>query len=532
MSGTDVEVMDALQAPRVMVPSMNGASLLLSDSAVLAPLRLTRDEYHRIAHASGGWSAAATAMILVALVESPWGRASTGVVPWWIAAISTAWVIASPLGTHRLSSYEAFSAADSNQRDREIYATVIYTSAFGAVSRFDAAPTYAFLFAAVINLGWMFVHRRPVTLVVVALCPLALRWVAVADASTTSLLVALGCGVGTVLGTIAWGRRCERDHPLRVAAELERARVADERDATQHLRAAMALHDGISGAVLVLENKLASVTDYAEAQGAVRTILGRVRAVTEGHSAHRLDALATELPLVASWVGARCHVMLGPEESALSDGERRDLSSLAWEASMNALRAGVEQVDVTIDVSRDRVGLTCTGLGGGQHSGRAGTGRGLRYAASRALARGGDARLEAKGMFVATWPRRRAPTDDRWVLPVTVVGIAAGAIALAAFGGHLSSLWLAALGAAAAAAAFHGQILASAATRSELDALEVEALALGEQRTLGAALGHLAPGATALAHADESASLSDARAGARRLAEGVGHALRAIEAAG
>ncbi|MFO0686035.1 MAG: hypothetical protein U0234_28500 [Sandaracinus sp.] len=490
---------------------------------------LTDDEYRRIASQASAIGSGIVGVALALAVESSWGRSSTGATPGWVAGVTMAWLVASIGYTSFFSTHARFAAPVSSERDLEIYATVIYCSVFGATSSYAFSPAYAFLLAATINLGWLFAHRRPLTLAIVALIPVAMRGLAVPEASLASYAYALGAGVLVVIGALLWGRRCDADHAIRLALEAEAARLEAQREAGAGMRAAMSLHDGLSGAVLVLQAHLVEASAYEAARPAVRAMVGRVRALVEGALGHPIEVLETELPRVTRWLDARCTLHVDASVRALGLGERRDLGELAWESAMNALRRGRTEIRITLDAREAFVELRCEGRGQRAESGARGGGRGLRYAAARVLGRGGTTSLAADGTFTARWPRNARPSSNTWMVPTAFTAIFATAMLIGEASGHRSALWLGGFGALGAAGAYAGMASSGRSARAELDRLRAESLALAEREVMRGVRSLLIPASDALALADDDGSLQAAREAALELGRAVTAALELLE---
>lgn len=495
-------------------------------------LWLTQEEYERIAAPDAARMAAVVGIVLAVAVESPWGRASTGVAPGWIAAITAVWLLLSVYGTSMRSSWARFAAPVSSSRDVETHVTMLYCVCFGATSSFDASPGYALVAAAVANLGSLRAYRQPVTMGIVALTPLALRLVAVPGASDRSLAIAAAVGVATVIGIVVWGRRVERDHAVRVGLVHELQRMTELRAFAEHRHAAMSLHDGLSGAVLVLEARLAGAASYAAIADVVSATLAIVRGMIVGRTLADLDGLAQELKDGGPRFGVEAEIEVAPSAHELPRDEQRDLSELGWEAAMNALRAGARRLALTVTADADAVTLTCIGSpvipGGTAPSGR----RGLRNAQWRAGSRGGEVSLDVvAGRFVARWPRRVRALDDRWIAPATFAVIALGGVGFAAISGEWLALWLTAYGALGASAALAAMSSNARSARERLQGLALEERTLSERERIVSVLNVLVGPTHALEQADARGSLESARAAARELASSVSEAIRRLEAA-
>lgn len=492
-----------------------------------APLR---EEHAILASKKGAALAIPVAVVLALVVESPWGLRTTGVVPGAVYVATLAFVL-EVVAVSFLVSYERY-VASAPVRALDALVTVAYCCVFGAASTLDVSPGYAFALPVAVNHAIMLVHRRPWLLVTSGLVPLAMRVLVVPDPSTESLVAALVVGALTSASTLLLGLRHEREHALRLAFEEAAAHVAERRRSIRGLLAAMSLHDGLSGAVLVLEAKLAEAARYEDVRAAVRGIVDRSRALAAGTGPRTLDALRDELPTVAAWLGHRCDVTVDPAADALPAAERRDVAELAWEAAMNAVRRR-RDAHVVLRVSIDEdVRITCrVGAEGDEAPAPAGTGRGLRYASMRAMRRGGDAGLEPDGTFVARWPRSPSPPlAGRALALASLVGIAGPAVLVAELTQERAAIWLGVAGALGASSAYAAMGDDAAALRARLDALDAESLALDEQASRSTVRALLDDAALGLLAADAAADIDAARRAARALAEAVGRALEALEA--
>lgn len=398
-------------------------------------MQLTRSEHAQVFNRAALVPSAIAATLVVGLVCSPWGERTTGCRHVWILAISAVWLACEALFTLGVS-YERYIASRA-LRTFEALRAIAFCSVFGAASVSPASPAYVLALVASSSGGLLLLHRNPVVVVAAFVMPVLIRALAIGD----GLLVAAGVGVMCGATLLLTGRQHERDHLLREAFDEESRRLAARRDAAGGLAAAMALHDGLSGAVLVLQTRLATVT---ELDGTLLARFAqRARSVLSAGADRGVEALDELLR-------HGCRLEIAVAAAQLPIDEQRDIADIGWETAMNASRAGGRDIIVTVEVTDEIVRVRCDAQNVSEA--RSGGGRGLRYAQLRTAWRGGAIRFtkDTTSHFEAYWPRRTKPprTTTRFELFETGLILVGGGL-LALVTSNYGPLWLVLLAGAA-----------------------------------------------------------------------------------
>lgn len=475
-----------------------------------ASLVVSRGEHARAFNRSTFWPAVIAAAGVAALVCTPWGQRTTGVAPAFVIAVTVLWIASDAFYTFAVS-YDTF-VAKPWLRTIESLRTIAFCSVFGASSSFEASPAYALALVAGSGNGLMLQHRNPVVLVAMVVAPVMIRAAAVGS----GLAVAAVVGCVSLVMSILIGREHERGHLLREAFEEESRRLEERRAEVRGLALAMALHDNLSGALLVLQTELSTAASL-DAQSVARFVARARALVRDGGS--RTVRLLDELREHG------CAVSVDAAAYELPRDEQRDVTDIAWETAMNAKRASAQNITLTVTVDSLEVSVRCDTRGG--HSSVAGGGRGLRYAKLRAVWRGGDSHLATGEVtrFEAHWPRRAAPPKGsaRFGLSNLALMVVGGA-GLGLIDNHHAALWLPALAAVAELGMSVVSVRAMRKAEHDYRQLDAERELFDAQHA--AIADRLAQATTIVAAAHD---LRSARAGLDVFADALSRAMRELE---
>ena len=300
-----------------------------------------------------------------------------------------------------------------------LLSSVAYGASFGASSSLAASPTYAMGLVTASACGVFLPARSRALIAGFALTPLALRLCFAASPTASSCLVALVMGLlGAAIAT---------QTSRRLADEARLAEVVGpppDPESTVRLALLTAVHDHLSGLLLVARTRAATASSVEEVRHLTAQIVARGSELVGGGGRADLGRLARDLDEVAKTLGCRVTLAIEGPAGELPHDDRRQLVELATESTLNALRAGREQaVDLRISVDGREVSFYARSAA--SESPRGGGGRGLRYARLRAALRGGVTDIDQSHGFVlhTRWPRTHA--IQRRGFPTAAVTIAA-----------------------------------------------------------------------------------------------------------
>ncbi len=244
--------------------------------------------------------------------------------------------------------------------------------------------------------------------------------------------LAIGVMSGVVAATSLYlcatlhARRARRAR-ARLAHELE---LADRKEQLAQLATAMALHDGLSGLLLVARTRVADASRLEDVLPIVKRLVDnadRILGDTKPTTIEDFERTVAELcVLFAADVTLRVDgaVSLLPPELVAS------LFDVAHEGAVNALKSGSPKVAIRLAAAGGDVRIEIVSSPGSALQPSPGRGRGLRYAFLRSTLRRGTAGLEttAEGTRLwATWPIRETRLRELAVVAVPFV-LMAGAL--------------------------------------------------------------------------------------------------------
>lgn len=269
-------------------------------------------------------------------------------------------------------------------------------SAFGAAAHAPLSP----MWSLVLLFGLIWGHAVPHDPVVVALIvvvPLSIR-VLWAPAGSVDVDASMGVIGVSLLAVALYGsssRAARRIRSDRRRAEAERAILHAAREETASLRAAMSLHDGLSGALYVARRR-ARTSSPEEAASIARGCIARMREVMEdiqrgGLGRDARSTVALERALTSAREIGRVHKVgaMPPVE------QHADLAFIVTELAANARRHGGGEL--LVELRHERRGTVLRARSSFVPGARVGNGRGLRNVRLRAEGHGGTMGIAQTG---------------------------------------------------------------------------------------------------------------------------------------
>jgi len=291
-------------------------------------------------------------------------------------------------------------------------------------------PTWALGAFAGFVLAQTGAEKHPKLVAATALVPIAEIVLVHGVRDLERLAVGVMAGVLASISLYACGtlhsRRARRAE-ARLAHEVE---LTERKEQLAQLATAMALHDGLSGLLLVARTRVADASRLEDVLPIVKRLVDnadRILGDTKPTTIEDFERTVAELcVLFAADVTLRVDgaVSLLPPELVAS------LFDVAHEGAVNALKSGSPKVAIRLAAAGGDVRIEIVSSPGSALQPSPGRGRGLRYAFLRSTLRRGTAGLEttAEGTRLwATWPIRETRLRELAVVAVPFV-LMAGAL--------------------------------------------------------------------------------------------------------
>ncbi|MFO0639936.1 MAG: hypothetical protein U0183_12040 [Polyangiaceae bacterium] len=289
-------------------------------------------------------------------------------------------------------------------------------------------PTWVFGVFAGFVLAQTGAHRHPMLVASTALVP-AVEVVLVHGWEAERLAIALVAGALASVSLFGCGalhaRKVRRDE-ARLAHDGE---LAERKEQVAQLATAMALHDGLSGLMLVARTRVADATRVEEALPIVKRLLENAERVLGNTKPTTIDDFAQTVEELRALFEADVTLRVDGAVPLLSRELVASLLDVAHEGAVNALKAGSTKVSIRLSSTRGEVRMEVVANPGDPLRPSSGRGRGLRYTFLRSTLRRGTAGLESTGegtRLWATWPTRETGVLEVAVLalPFPLMGVA------------------------------------------------------------------------------------------------------------
>jgi hypothetical protein len=281
-------------------------------------------------------------------------------------------------------------------------------------------PTWVFGVFAGFVLAQTGAHRHPAFVSATALVP-ALEVALVHGWEAERLAIALVAGALASVSLFGCGalhaRKARRDE-ARLAHDGE---LAERKEQVAQLATAMALHDGLSGLMLVARTRVADATRVEEVLPVVKRLLVNAERILGNTKPTTIDDFAQAVEELRALFEADVTLRVDGAVPLLSRELVASLLDVAHEGAVNALKAGSSKVAIRLTAARGEARMEVVASPGDPLRPSSGRGRGLRYTFLRSALRRGTSGLEstAEGTRLwATWPTR-----ETGVLEVAVLAV-------------------------------------------------------------------------------------------------------------
>lgn len=388
-------------------------------------------------------------------------------------------------------------------------------------------PAWVFGIFAGFVLAQTGAEKHPVFVTTMALVPVA-EVVFVHGWEGGRLAIALVAGLLASVSLLGCGalhaRKARRDE-ARIAHEGE---LAERKEQIAQLATAMALHDGLSGLMLVARTRVADAARLDEALPIVKRLLDNAERILGNTKPTTIDDFARTVEELRALFEADVTLRVDGAVPLLSGELVASLLDVAHEGAVNALKTGSRTVAVRLSATRGEARMEVLASPGDPLRPSSGRGRGLRYAFLRSHLRRGTAGLETTGegtRLWATWPTRETRLLEIATLAVPFSLMAGALLFLSHAVTSVVSVIVVTAIAAALGVAERVTQLDHRATRAYLDELDRaethEALMLSRER--------LGPGIAAVRRAVTERDLPALGAALARMSEGLSALIRELE---